>query len=97
MNSIDHVIFCIGFMSESFLTNNKLQLDSTNLARKHSLFKTGNSKMNFLLKDKVKNQDELIKQADFNCQLIDSKIDSQKKHIEDLSGNIATFEKEFIK
>ena len=43
--------------------------------------------MNFLLKDKVKNQDELIKQADFNCQLIDSKIDSQKKHIEDLSGN----------
>ena len=45
------------------------------------------SKMNFLLKDKVKNQDELIKQADFNCQLIDSKIDSQKKHIEDLSGN----------
>ena len=45
------------------------------------------SKMNFLFKDKVKNQDELIKQADFNCQLIDSKIDSQKKHIEDLSGN----------
>jgi DNA repair exonuclease SbcCD ATPase subunit len=45
------------------------------------------SKMNFLLKDKVKNQDELIKQADFNCQLIDSKIESQKKHIEDLSCN----------
>ena len=45
------------------------------------------SKMNFLFKDKVKNQDELIKQADFNCQLIDSKIESQKKHIEDLSGN----------
>jgi len=45
------------------------------------------SKMNFLLKDKVKNQDELTKQADFNCQLIDGKIDSQKKHIEDMSGN----------
>jgi len=45
------------------------------------------SKMNFIFKDKVKNQDELIKQADFNCQLIDGKIDSQKKHIEDMSGN----------
>ena len=45
------------------------------------------SKMNFLLKDKVKNQDELIKQSDFNYQLIESKVDSQKKHIEDLSGN----------
>ena len=29
------------------------------------------SKMNFLLKDKVKNQDELIKQSDFNYQLIE--------------------------
>ena len=28
------------------------------------------SKMNFIFKDKVKNQDELIKQADFNCQQI---------------------------
>jgi DNA repair exonuclease SbcCD ATPase subunit len=45
------------------------------------------SKMNFLLKDKVKNQDELIKQSDFNYQLIESKVDSQKKHIEDMSGN----------
>ena len=45
------------------------------------------SKMNFILKDKVKNQDELIKQSDFNYQLIESKVDSQKKHIEDLSGN----------
>ena len=45
------------------------------------------SKMNFLLKDKVKNQDELIKQSDFNFQLIESKVDSQKKHIEDMSGN----------
>ena len=45
------------------------------------------SKMNFILKDKVKNQDELIKQSDFNYQLIESKVDSQKKHIEDMSGN----------
>jgi len=45
------------------------------------------SKMNFILKDKVKNQDELIKQSDFNYQLIESKVESQKKHIEDLSGN----------
>ena len=29
----------------------------------------------------------MIKQSDFNCQLIDSKIESQKKHIEDMSGN----------
>ena len=47
--------------------------------------------MNFMFKDKVKNQDELIKQSDFNCQLIDSKIESQKKHIEDLSGNNQQF------
>jgi DNA repair exonuclease SbcCD ATPase subunit len=49
------------------------------------------SKMNFILKDKVKNQDELIKQSDFNYQLIESKVDSQKKHIEDLSGNNQQF------
>ena len=45
------------------------------------------SKMNLLFREKQKNQDETIKQSDFNCQLIDSKIDSQKKHIEELSGN----------
>jgi DNA repair exonuclease SbcCD ATPase subunit len=43
--------------------------------------------MNLLFREKQKNQDEVIKQSDFNCQLIDSKIESQKKHIEDMSGN----------
>ena len=45
------------------------------------------SNMNLLFREKQKNQDEVIKQSDFNCQLIDSKIESQKKHIEDMSGN----------
>jgi len=45
------------------------------------------SKMNFMFRTKVQAQDELIKQSDFNSQLIESKIDSQKKHIEDMSGN----------
>ena len=45
------------------------------------------SKMNLLFREKQKNQDEVIKHSEFNCQLIDSKIDSQKKHIEDMSGN----------
>ena len=40
-----------------------------------------------MFREKQKNQDEIIKQSDFNCQLIDSKIESQKKHIEDMSGN----------
>ena len=34
------------------------------------------SRMNLLLREKQKNQDEVIKQSDFNCQLIDSKIES---------------------
>ena len=45
------------------------------------------SKMNLMFREKVKAQDEVIKQSDFNCQLIDGKIESQKKHIEDMSGN----------
>jgi DNA repair exonuclease SbcCD ATPase subunit len=45
------------------------------------------SKMNLMFREKVKAQDELIKQSDFNSQLIEGKIDSQKKHIEDMSGN----------
>ena len=45
------------------------------------------SKMNLMFREKQKLQDEAIKQSDFNCQLIDGKIDSQKKHIEDMSGN----------
>jgi len=45
------------------------------------------SKMNLMFREKVKSQDELIKQSEFNSQLIEGKIDSQKKHIEELSGN----------
>jgi len=45
------------------------------------------SKMNLMFREKQKTQDEIIKQAEFNSQLIDSKIESQKKHIEELSGN----------
>ena len=45
------------------------------------------SKMNLMFREKVKAQDELIKQSDFNSQLIEGKIDSQKKHIKDMSGN----------
>ena len=33
------------------------------------------SKMNLLLREKQKNQDELIKQTDFNFQLVDNKIE----------------------
>jgi DNA repair exonuclease SbcCD ATPase subunit len=49
------------------------------------------SKMNFMLRTKVQAQDELIKQSDFNSQLIEGKIDSQKKHIEEMSGNNQQF------
>ena len=45
------------------------------------------SKMNLMFREKVKAQDEIIKQTDFNSQLIEGKIDSQKKHIEEMSGN----------
>ena len=45
------------------------------------------SKMNLMFREKVKSQDDLIKQTDFNSQLIEGKIDSQKKHIEEISGN----------
>jgi len=49
------------------------------------------SKMNFMFRSKVQAQDELIKQSDFNSQLIEGKIDSQKKHIEEMSGNNQQF------
>jgi DNA repair exonuclease SbcCD ATPase subunit len=45
------------------------------------------SKMNLMFREKQKAQDEIIKQAEFNSQLIEGKIDSQKKHIEEISGN----------
>jgi len=44
------------------------------------------SKMNLLLREKQKNQDELIKQTDFNFQLIDNKIDDKRKYIDDISN-----------
>ena len=44
------------------------------------------SKMNLLFREKQKSQDEIIKQTDFNYQLVDSKIDDKKKYIDDI-GN----------
>ena len=43
------------------------------------------SKMNLMFREKQKAQDEVIKQADFDYQMLDSKIDTQKKHIDDIS------------
>jgi len=55
------------------------------------------SKMNIMFREKQKTQDDIIKQAEFNSQLIDSKIESQKKHIEELSGNNQqSIDKKFI-
>ncbi len=45
------------------------------------------SKMNLMFREKQKAQDEIIKQADFDYQLLDSKIDTQKKHIDEISKN----------
>jgi len=44
------------------------------------------SKMNIMFREKQKNQDEVIKQADFDYQLIDDRIDTQKKHIDDINN-----------
>jgi len=44
------------------------------------------SKMNLLFREKQKNQDELIKQTDFNYQLVDTKIEDKKKYIDDISN-----------
>ena len=44
------------------------------------------SKMNLLFREKQKSQDELIKQTDFNYQMVDSKIDDKKNYIDDI-GN----------
>jgi DNA repair exonuclease SbcCD ATPase subunit len=44
------------------------------------------SKMNLMFREKQKTQDETIKQADFQYQLIDDRIDTQKKHIDDISN-----------
>ena len=42
--------------------------------------------MNLLFREKQKNQDELIKQTDFNYQLVDNKIEDKKKYIDDISN-----------
>ena len=44
------------------------------------------SKLNLMFREKAKTQDETIKQADFNYQLLDGKIDTQQKHIDDISN-----------
>ena len=44
------------------------------------------SKMNVMFREKQKSQDELIKQTDFNFQLVDNKIDDKKKYIDDISS-----------
>ena len=44
------------------------------------------SKMNIMFREKQKSQDELIKQTDFNYQLVDNKIDDKKKYIDDIDN-----------
>ena len=44
------------------------------------------SKLNLMFREKAKAQDETIKQADFDFQLLDGKIDTQQKHIDDISN-----------
>ena len=44
------------------------------------------SKLNLMFREKQKAQDETIKQADFNFQLLDGKINTQQKHIDDISN-----------
>jgi DNA repair exonuclease SbcCD ATPase subunit len=44
------------------------------------------SKLNLMFREKAKAQDETIKQADFDFQLLDGRIDTQQKHIDDISN-----------
>jgi len=44
------------------------------------------SKLNLMFREKAKAQDETIKQADFDFQLLDGKIGTQQKHIDDISN-----------
>ena len=44
------------------------------------------SKLNLMFREKQKAQDETIKQADFDFQLLDGKIGTQQKHIDDISN-----------
>jgi DNA repair exonuclease SbcCD ATPase subunit len=43
------------------------------------------SKLNLMFREKAKAQDETIKLADFDFQLLDGKINTQQKHIDDIS------------
>ena len=42
--------------------------------------------MNLLFREKQKNHDEIIKQTDFNQQIVDNKIEDKKKYIDDISN-----------
>ena len=44
------------------------------------------SKLNLMFREKAKLQDETIKKADFDFQLLDGKIETQQKHIDDISN-----------
>ena len=44
------------------------------------------SKLNLMFREKQKLQDETINQADFDFQLLDGKIETQQKHIDDISN-----------
>jgi len=44
------------------------------------------SKLNLMFREKQKLQDETIAQADFDYQLLDGKIDTQQKHIDEISN-----------
>ena len=44
------------------------------------------SKLNLMFREKQKSQDETIKQADFDYQLLDGKIDTQQKHIDEINS-----------
>ena len=43
-------------------------------------------KLNLMFREKQKLQDETIKQADFEYQLLDGKIDTQQKHIDEINS-----------
>ena len=44
------------------------------------------SKMNLMFREKAKSQDEIIKQDDFQYQILDSKIEDKKAYIDDISN-----------
>mgnify|MGYP003110653396 CR=1 FL=1 len=45
------------------------------------------SRMNLLFREKAKQQDELIKNDDFEYSILDTKIEDKKKYIDDISKN----------